>query len=111
IVPLDINECSRGFHLCDPDAECKNLEGSYTCECPQDKDKELYDGQPEVDGRHLVRNVSCIWKGETCAFDELAPVLQKHWITVDQKSHYRYFERNSSTLTLLDSFSRPKWPK
>ncbi|KAG5900252.1 hypothetical protein JTB14_018232 [Gonioctena quinquepunctata] len=31
---IDINECSRGTHKCQPTQICKNYQGYYTCECP-----------------------------------------------------------------------------
>ncbi|KAK6026216.1 calcium binding EGF domain protein [Ostertagia ostertagi] len=58
----DIDECERGFHLCDPDAKCRNLFGGYTCECPEGK--ELYTGQSGVHNQSLIRNVSCIYIDE-----------------------------------------------
>nr|XP_023016733.1 fibulin-1-like [Leptinotarsa decemlineata] len=31
---IDINECTRGTHKCQPTQICKNYHGYYTCECP-----------------------------------------------------------------------------
>ena len=30
---IDINECSAIDKICDANAVCKNIEGSYTCTC------------------------------------------------------------------------------
>ncbi|XP_063989907.1 nidogen isoform X2 [Diachasmimorpha longicaudata] len=30
---VDINECTAGYHLCSPDAQCMNNEGGHTCQC------------------------------------------------------------------------------
>lgn len=30
---IDMNECDRGDHQCDRNAECMNTEGSYECKC------------------------------------------------------------------------------
>ena len=30
----DIDECTTGDNNCDPDAECSNTEGNFTCACP-----------------------------------------------------------------------------
>lgn len=32
-VFLDIDECATGVAKCDPNAFCKNVDGSYECEC------------------------------------------------------------------------------
>lgn len=34
IFIVDVNECSRGIHICLPSQICKNYHGYYTCECP-----------------------------------------------------------------------------
>nr|CAH7764330.1 unnamed protein product [Callosobruchus chinensis] len=31
---IDINECTRNLHKCNPSQICKNYPGYYTCECP-----------------------------------------------------------------------------
>merc|ERR1711917_178439 len=31
----DENECEIGAHICDANAECLNLDGTYTCQCPR----------------------------------------------------------------------------
>ncbi|XP_043266975.1 nidogen isoform X2 [Venturia canescens] len=30
---VDVNECTAGVHMCSPDAQCVNSEGSHTCHC------------------------------------------------------------------------------
>ena len=30
---LDVNECATGVSVCDPNAECINVVGSYLCVC------------------------------------------------------------------------------
>ena len=30
---IDINECALNNHNCDPNAECIDVDGSYTCKC------------------------------------------------------------------------------
>lgn len=30
---VDINECTAGYHVCSPDAQCINNEGGHTCQC------------------------------------------------------------------------------
>ncbi|XGW24491.1 hypothetical protein V3C99_006145 [Haemonchus contortus] len=82
----DIDECLRHFDLCDPDAFCLNRIGGYTCECSPGK--ELYVGELQEGQHHLIPNISCIWT--LCEFD--SHLFQKHWITVDQKRHYRHNE-------------------
>ncbi|XP_015113339.1 nidogen-2 isoform X5 [Diachasma alloeum] len=47
---VDINECTAGYHLCSPDAQCINNEGSHTCQC-----KPGFSG----DGRICERLGSC----------------------------------------------------
>jgi hypothetical protein len=32
-LTLDQNECRNGDHDCSPDAECTNLDGTFTCDC------------------------------------------------------------------------------
>lgn len=32
-VCVDVNECTAGNHMCSPDAQCINQEGSHTCQC------------------------------------------------------------------------------
>ena len=32
-LSTDIDECASGIHGCSPDAECKNVNGSYKCSC------------------------------------------------------------------------------
>ena len=32
----DVNECRTGTHLCDKNAICDNLVGSYNCDCKED---------------------------------------------------------------------------
>ena len=39
---LDIDECSKGSHDCDINANCTNTNGSYSCTC-----KEGYTGKGE----------------------------------------------------------------
>jgi hypothetical protein len=33
----DINECNDGTAVCDPNASCNNVPGSYTCTCKEGK--------------------------------------------------------------------------
>lgn len=33
---VDIDECSDGSHICDPNAECINTAGGYNCQCLPD---------------------------------------------------------------------------
>lgn len=30
---VDVNECTAGNHMCSPDAQCINQEGSHMCQC------------------------------------------------------------------------------
>ncbi|XP_076174255.1 nidogen isoform X2 [Ptiloglossa arizonensis] len=32
-ICVDVNECTAGNHMCSPDAQCINQEGSHTCQC------------------------------------------------------------------------------
>ncbi|KAG7213656.1 hypothetical protein KM043_002901 [Ampulex compressa] len=32
-VCVDVNECTAGNHMCSPDAQCINQEGSHSCQC------------------------------------------------------------------------------
>ena len=32
-ICVDIDECARGFHRCDPNATCNDIDGGYECEC------------------------------------------------------------------------------
>lgn len=32
-ICIDVNECTAGKHMCSPDAQCINQEGSHTCQC------------------------------------------------------------------------------
>ncbi|XP_034945839.1 nidogen isoform X2 [Chelonus insularis] len=47
---VDINECTSGYHLCSPDAQCINNEGGHICEC-----RPGFTG----DGRHCERVSTC----------------------------------------------------
>lgn len=30
---VDIDECTAGYHVCSPDAQCFNNDGGHTCQC------------------------------------------------------------------------------
>ena len=32
-ICVDVNECTAGNHMCSPDAQCINQEGSHMCQC------------------------------------------------------------------------------
>lgn len=32
-ICVDVNECTAGNHMCSPDAQCINQEGSHICQC------------------------------------------------------------------------------
>ena len=52
---LDINECSTNSHICDVNAVCSNVQGSYTCAC-----KSGYSGDGKTCTGKLLRFSVCM---------------------------------------------------
>ncbi|XP_022795533.1 protein kinase C-binding protein NELL2-like [Stylophora pistillata] len=56
----DIDECSKGGHTCDVNANCQNTNGSYNCSC-----KKGYTG----DGRSCSDIDECVTEKDECGTD------------------------------------------
>ena len=56
----DIDECTTTTHKCGVYADCRNTDGSYSCDCMSGYENVATGGETLCTGREIIHNQQCV---------------------------------------------------